>query len=83
MMRRLWVRLASVGHFLGGLVAALVAPVSPLLAILVTAVFIIYELDEDWHISDLSYRDIREFLEGMVTGGAILVICKVIGFAWW
>ena len=37
-------------------------------ALLFFAVFIFYELDEDWHISDGAWIDIRQYAVGLVIG---------------
>jgi len=37
-------------------------------------VFILYELDEDWPISDQAFRDIREYLIGLFTGAIGLAL---------
>jgi hypothetical protein len=36
--------------------------------------FIVYELDQDWHIKDKAYRDLLGFLIGAYLAGVGLVI---------
>jgi len=48
--------------------------VSPVLSILNTIVFIIYELNEEWHLEDASYKDILEFAIGLGIG-EVIILC--------
>jgi hypothetical protein len=57
--------LYSVAHFFGGIVTGVVSRVNPILAILMFITFIIYELDEDWHLNDNAYKDIFEYMVGL------------------
>jgi len=75
---RLGVKLTSLAHLLGGLLAGLASMFNPALSVLATVVFLIYELDEDWHISDEAFRDIKEYLIGLFIS---LIIVVVEGFA--
>ena len=74
MMRRC---ISSAGHYLGGFLACLLGKDVPVISILLTLLFIIYELDEDWWLNDKAFRDIREYLIGMFIGGMLLLL-KVI-----
>ena len=65
-------------HYLWGILISIVALVSPTLSVLMFTGFIIYELDEEWHIKDKSYADIREMLVGMGIGVVIDIIIKII-----
>jgi len=65
-------------HYLWGILISIVALISPTLSALMFAGFIIYELDEEWHIKDKSYADIREMLVGMGIGVIIDIIIKII-----
>ena len=53
---------------------ALIAKVSIVFSVINTLVFIVYELDEDWKISDYAYKDIREFAIGLAIGEALLLV---------
>lgn len=59
-------KLTSLAHYLGGIVAALVSAKVPTLAILITVVFVLYEFDESWKINDEAFQDIKEFLIALV-----------------
>jgi len=65
-------------HHVWGLVTAIIALVSSALSVLMFTGFIIYELDEDWHIHDKAYRDIREMLIGMGVGAALDILIKIL-----
>ena len=71
-------KLTSLAHYLGGFLSGLCCLFNPVLSVLATVVFIIYELDEDWHISDEAFRDIKEYLLGLFTA---MIIVAVSGFA--
>ena len=74
------VKVTSIGHFVGGFIAALVGYyLNPGLAAIATALFIIYELDEDWHISDEAFRDIREYIIGFFAACIALLMARVTG----
>ena len=68
-------RLTDIAHVVLGVIVAYIAVLlSPALAWLITTVFIIYELDEDWHLSDKAFQDIREFLIGLSVAATILLL---------
>ena len=62
---RIHYTLTKLAHFLAGLLTGYSTEFSIVLPILLFLVFIIYELDEDWHLSDESYRDILEYALGL------------------
>ena len=70
----------SVAHFVGGLLVAIISPLIPVLSVISFLGFIIYELDEDWHISDQAYKDIKMFLFGMFTGMIAILLCSALRF---
>lgn len=43
------------------------------LAVIFAVGFLVYELDEDWHISDEAYKDIKGWLWGVVMAGLFLL----------
>ncbi|MBI2126089.1 MAG: hypothetical protein HYU02_02075 [Thaumarchaeota archaeon] len=59
------IKITSLAHYLGGSIAAALTLVVPTLAVLLTALFVIYEMDEKWTISDESFVDLKEYLVGM------------------
>ena len=65
-------KITSLAHYIGGLLAALTGKFYPVLAVIATVLFIIYELDEDWHLNDKAFRDIREYLIGFFVGLILL-----------
>jgi len=66
-------KLTSLAHYLFGFLTAFVMKISSVFSVINTFVFIVYELDEDWKISDDAYKDIREFLAGLAIGEALLL----------
>lgn len=64
----------SAAHFAGGFLAALAARVEPVLAVVATALFVIYELDQDWHLHDKAYKDIREYMVGFFAALAAMLL---------
>ncbi len=66
--------LTDLAHvYLGVLVVVTVLNL-PLLSVILTAVFLIYQRLESIRIGDLAYRDIGEFQYGLVLGTSIMVI---------
>ena len=73
-MGKLYNIVTGVGHFVGGVLTALAACLlNPALAAVMFACFIIYELDEDWHIKDKAYRDIKVYAVGLFGAVAALL----------
>jgi hypothetical protein len=67
-------KLTSLAHYFFGFLSAVMVRVSIVFTVINAIVFIIYELDEDWKISDYAYKDIREFLVGLTLGEALLLV---------
>lgn len=67
----------GLAHYLWGFMISIVSAVMPALAAIMFTGFIIYELDEDWHIKDGAYRDIREMLVGMGLGVPLAMLLKI------
>lgn len=57
-----------------GIITILSVLLSPPISILLFAGFMIYELNEDWHISDQAFRDILEYCIGMYACAFIMLI---------
>jgi len=53
--------LTKIGHALFGFISTLAVLVHPVLPALSLALFIVYELDEEWHLNDEAYEEIREY----------------------
>ncbi len=70
--------LTDIVHFLAGLITAHEAQHNPLLTIILYFTFIIYELDEDWHISDQAYHDILEYALALYTYTTISILLRLI-----
>jgi hypothetical protein len=63
-----------VAHIIYGLLSALAVRVNPVLTIVMTVAFIIYELDEEWRLSDYAYDELREFMIGFSLGVVMMLI---------
>ena len=59
-------------HFGGGFIVGILSPYYPVLSILLTTLFIFYELDEQWHLKDESFKDIKEYLLGGFTAAILM-----------
>ena len=73
--------LYDLGHIIAGIVVSIVAYLDTRLIpflIAVLALFIIYQLDEHYHIDDEAWEDIREFLVGLMIGLAIVLLLILI-----
>jgi len=66
-------KLTFTAHFLFGLVAVLVITIHPILTVIAVVLFIIYELNEDLHLKDGAYEDIKEFIYGFILGCMLLL----------
>ena len=73
-LKKLYGFLADLGHMLLGVLIIVLTKVNPLASILLFTSFIIYELDEDWHISDQAYNDILELMVGMVISSIVYLL---------
>jgi len=65
----------DLAHIIAGLLASLATFMNPAVGVVAVALFIIYQLDEEWHLEDESYRDIAEFAAGYYTG----ILLKLVG----
>lgn len=65
-------------HIAAGAVTAVASLQSWLLGLLLFSVFIIYELDEDWHISDGAFVDIRDYALGLYIASLLLILLQMI-----
>lgn len=67
----------DIAHFVGGLLVILISNVFPIAAVLLTSLFVIYEMDESWSINDEAFRDIKIYLLGGFLG-AIFLLAKTV-----
>jgi len=70
--------LTKVGHGLFGFVSTLSVLVHPILPALSAILFVLYELDESFHLCDEAYDEIREFLYGFAAGLVVLLAREVV-----
>lgn len=59
---RTWYQIAA--HFFAGVITAISAPFVPWLSVILFLSFIFYELDEDLHLKDGAFIDMREYAIG-------------------
>jgi len=71
-------KVTDIGHYLAGIIVGYLSQVDPVLSVIGFATFVIYELDEDWHIKDGAWRDIKAFGLGVFTVG-VYMIRKLLG----
>lgn len=70
--------LSILAHILFGLVTAMISLVSPILSIINTVVFIIYELNEEWNLSDKAYEEIMEYMLGLGIGETAILVLNIL-----
>jgi len=66
-------------HIPVGIIACLLGYLVPGLGLAFVVGFIIYELNEDKHLIDNAWKDIRGLLWGMGIGGIVLLILNIKG----
>lgn len=66
-------------HFPLGILTCLLGYTYWWLALVFSCGFVIYEVDEDWHIRDGAFTDIKGWLWGVVFGGFIMFLLKLGG----
>jgi len=69
--------LTFLSHFFAGVITILSVLVHPVLPIILLFIFTVYEVDEDYHLSDKAFVDIRQFGYGAFLTSLILIILKV------
>jgi hypothetical protein len=55
------------------MLTAFAGVVNPVLAAIMAVIFIIYELDEDWHLSDNAYKDILQYACGLYCAAVMIM----------
>jgi len=66
-------------HLPLGLLACLLAYAHWSLSLVFTASFLYYELNEDMHLSDEAFKDVKGFAWGIGIGGIIIFVMKLGG----
>ena len=69
--------LSRVAHVVFGLLTSVCSVVSPVLSIINTAVFIIYELDQERYKKDVACEELLEFAIGLGIGEVILLVLYI------
>jgi len=70
--------MAMLAHFTFGLLSCLSVIVNPVLTVLGVALFVLYEMDEEWRLSDPAYEEIRQFSVGFSVGMILLILGKLL-----
>ncbi|MDW8086321.1 MAG: hypothetical protein RMI45_08830 [Ignisphaera sp.] len=68
----------DIAHILAGVASAIVTFSHPVIGVVMTILFIIYQLDESWHIKDESWLDILEYSIGYYATSTIYVLAKIL-----
>jgi len=66
-------------HIPVGLVACLLVYAHWSLAIIFAMSFLYYELNEDMHLSDEAFKDVKGFIWGCGIGGVVILALKLAG----
>jgi len=69
--------LTKIAHITFGFLSTLASLINPALTVTSAALFVIYELDEEFRLSDEAYQEIREYLYG-ASAALTLLLVKVI-----
>ena len=70
--------LNRIAHVVFGLLTSVCSIVSSVLSIINTAVFVIYELDQERYKKDAVYEELLEFAVGLGIGEVILLVLYVL-----
>lgn len=71
----------SLAHYVWGILIAAMSSFDPMLSAMMFAGFIVYEVDEDWHLNDKAFRDIREMLIGMGVAALLRLLSASVAVA--
>ncbi|MEM4473944.1 MAG: hypothetical protein QXY75_03055 [Candidatus Bathyarchaeia archaeon] len=66
--------IAALAHVVFGIISALSIIIHPIWPILTSLLFIIYELDEEWHLNDEAYDELKEYMMGVAIGITIMLM---------
>ena len=64
----------TLAHVTFGFLASVSVLISPVLTIINFLIFLIYELDQEWNISDKAYEELREYGFGFGLGTVVMLI---------
>jgi hypothetical protein len=67
-------KVTTIAHVLFGALTALVSIVQPVLSIINTMLYIMYQLDQEWHLRDEAYDEILEFAVGLAIGETFVLL---------
>ncbi|RLE86796.1 MAG: hypothetical protein DRJ67_06325 [Thermoprotei archaeon] len=73
MCKLIYTIVTQIAHFIGGCITAIASVGHPLLSILLFLSFIIYEVNEDWSLSDGAYKDILVYTLGLYIAAIFLL----------
>jgi hypothetical protein len=65
-------------HVVFGVITAIVSKINIFFSVLNTFLFVLYELDEEFHLHDESYKDIKEFVIGLTLGELTLLVLELL-----
>ena len=71
-------RYRNAAHYLVGILVALSSQVSWVLPLVGAALFLTYEVDEDYHLSDEAFHDILEAIIGFFVAVAGLILWRLL-----
>ena len=71
-------RYRNAAHYLAGVLLALSSMVSWTLPVVGCIMFLVYEVDEDWHIKDNAYHDILECMLGFFLATTGLIVWRLL-----
>jgi hypothetical protein len=70
--------ITDIAHITFGILTAIISKINIIFSIINTFLFVLYELDEEWKISDYAYEDIREFAFGLGIGEVLLLALELL-----
>jgi len=68
--------LTKLGHACFGFLCALSVLVNPVLTVVGFVLFVVYELDEYFHLNDEAYEELQEYATGFAIGIVTLLFLK-------
>ena len=71
--------LTKLGHAVFGFISTVAVLINPVLPALSAILFVIYEVDEYFHLHDEAYEEIREYLYGVAVGLTLLICLRFSG----
>lgn len=74
-LKTMW-RYRNAAHYLLGMLAVEGSLVHWTIPLVLTSLFLVYEVNEDWHIKDRAYHDVLECLIGAALAAARLILWR-------